>query len=286
MKIGKISSRSLRINFYRLAVFAVVLCLWEFLPKIAWLRQHTFLDPFNVSSPSRIADLVGQLITGGGGSLGGASAGGQAQWRSALFEATAYTVLTTLLGLAVGLAAAFIAALLLSQARTLDEVTRPFLVAANSVPRVALIPLIVSAVGIGRPAAVVVVSVIVFFVVFFVAYNGARAIEPQMIDFYRVLGAGHWQLLRQVKLPYVVMWCFAALPSAISFALVGAITTEILTGGNGLGSLIVFTLSAFLSTHSMLLVLIMGALGMVLVGLASLVERRVLHWMPKYQDLA
>lgn len=151
---------------------------------------------------------------------------------------------------------------------------RPFLVALNTVPRIALVPIIVIIFGPTFQSSVV----LAFIVVFWNAYEGGRSVAPQLLECSGLLGASQRQVMIHVRLPYVVAWGLAALPLAASLRIVAVVTGEILTGYPGLGRLISVAQSTADSTLTFAVAITLSVLGLVLVGLAEVVKRRVLHW--------
>jgi NitT/TauT family transport system permease protein len=99
-----------------------------------------------------------------------------------------------------------------------------------------------------------------------------------MIQNAKLLGASDWQVMRTVRLPLVVAWTFAALPLGVAFGLVTVVTTEILTGYGGMGSLIVTALATSEASLTFATVIVLGAVGLIIVLLAEMVKKRVLHW--------
>src|SRR6266481_4337822 len=111
--------------------------------------------------------------------------------------------------------------------------------AVNSIPRIALAPIIVLAFGIGDTSKIVTSWIVVVFLVFFNTFEGARSIDDGFVNAARLLGASEWQITRTVVIPSTMAWVFASLSPAISFALIGVIVGEFIGAERGIGRLII-----------------------------------------------
>jgi NitT/TauT family transport system permease protein len=245
-------------------LIAVILLLWQYASDIPFIGgKWVVLNPFFISSPSAVAsELWTQLFTADG------------QMPGYLWA----TVGSTLVGLAIGLVTGSLCGLLLSNSEALAQIIRPFLVAFNAVPRVALIPVIVIIVGPSFEASVVSCFIVVFFVVFFSAYEGGRTVPKHMLQNARLLGASRWEMMRTVRFPCVLAWTFASLPVAVTFGLITVVTTEILTGAGGMGHLIVTALATSEATLTFATIVALGVVGLVIVLIADAIKAKMLHW--------
>jgi NitT/TauT family transport system permease protein len=245
-------------------LIAVILLLWQYASDIPFIGgKWVVLNPFFISSPSAVAsELWTQLFTADG------------QMPGYLWA----TVGSTLIGLGIGLVTGALAGLLLSNSEALAQVIRPFLVAFNAVPRVALIPVIVIIVGPSFEASVVSCFIVIFFVVFFSAYEGGRTVPKHMLQNARLLGASRWEMMRTVRFPCVLAWTFASLPVAVTFGLITVVTTEILTGAGGMGHLIVTALATSEATLTFATIVALGVVGLVIVLIADAIKAKMLHW--------
>ena len=250
----------------RSLVVIVGLLMWEFLPKIAWLRNlSAIFDPFFVSSPSLVFARVVDLATG---------SDGQASMWSYLLD----TLMGTFIGVTIGTLLGAFLGLLLSNSPSLQRVFAPFVTILNATPRIALIPIFVILFGPTLTASVVTVVAVVFFIVFYNAYAGGISVPVQTVQNVRLLGATSGEVMRRVRLPYVIVWTFTSLPNAISFGLVAAVTAEILTGKVGMGRLLLNSISNVDSTLTFAVVVVLSVVGVVLVTVADRIQRRALHW--------
>lgn len=261
--------RRVVVTALQLGVIVLLLAAWEYLPRITALQSVSkAFDPFFVSSPSRVFGQLRDMFTGANGSF-------------QIWEYAWPTIWASLLGTAIGMALGAACALVLSNFELLSDVFRPFLIAANATPRVALIPIVVILVGPTSTATIIISVLVVFFVAFFNAYEGGRSVKPELIDNARLLGASEWMIVRTIRFPFVLAWTLASLPLAITFAVITVVTAEILTGVTGMGRLLSTASTTADATLTYAVVIVLSVLGVVIVVAAEILKRRVLHWWAK-----
>jgi NitT/TauT family transport system permease protein len=252
----------------QILLLAIVLLLWQYLPEIKWVSSRvTFLDRFYVSSPTRVFTEIRELLSTGVNGL-------------TVWPYLWATLEATVLGAAIGLALGALVGLALSNAVRFNQVIGPFIVAVNSMPRIALVPIIVIIVGPTIRASIISAVLVVFFLGFFNAIEGGRSVPVELLSNAYLLGANNREQLLRIRVPFVLTWTFAAMPNAIAFGLLTVVTTEVITGIKGMGALILSATTNVDSTLSFAVVIILSVVGLVLHGLASLLRRRVLHWLP------
>ncbi len=263
-----------RVLAWRLAILVVLLGTWEWLTgvkAVSKLPGLYWLDPFFVSRPSTIAQRFVYLASG--------------QVRLSIWAMALSTVQATLWGFVVGVSTGFGAGLVLGRNVRLARILEPYIIAFNSLPRIALVPLIMMIFGFGLVAKIVLAWTIVFFIVFFNTFQGARSVDPDLIHAARFLGASERQIVRTVVVPSALAWTFAALTPAISFALIGVVVGEFLGGesGGGLGYLIIQSLGTLNAADMMVALVMLGVIGIVMALGIKQVEIRLLRWRPEYR---
>ena len=261
--------RRVGITFWQIAILAVLLGGWEILTRIPWFVQNTALDPFFVSQPSRVAVRLWQWVQPGSKSI----------WPHLWL-----TLEATFWGLGVGVSSGFVVGMALSRNRLLADILNPFIVAFNSMPRIAFVPLITMFFGLGIASKVVTSWFVVFFLVFFNTYKGGRSVERELLDFCRTLGGSARQILWRVRIPTAAAWTFAALPNAISFALIGVVLAEFVGSTTGMGYLMITALATLNATDLFALVTLLSVVGIVLVYCVTVLGRWLLHWSPEFRD--
>lgn len=255
-----------KIFFLQIVAVVVFLVLWEYVPAIPWFSVHYhFTNRFFVSSPSGVYQQLVDLLTGSNGEV-------------AVWPYLRNTLLATVTGTSIGLILGAGSGLICSSSVSLARFARPFVVIANSMPRVALLPIIVIIVGPTVRSSAVGCIMIVYFLGFFNAFAGGTSVSPNVVDNARLLGASRIAIMRHIRWPSVMIWTFAGLPNAISFGLVAVVTTELLTGVTGMGSLILVATTELRSSELLAVVFLLSVFGLILYGGGELLKRRVLRW--------
>ncbi len=249
------------------ALAAALIAAWEFLPKIDWLSErYKFLNSFFISSPSDVADWIWRLTTQSGGTT------------ISLWPYLRSTVWATVVGVVIGLVLGAVAGLVVSNWPKFAQVVRPFLIVANSVPRIAIIPVFVVIVGPSVKASILSVVTVVFFLGFFNAFEGGVSVPQSMIDNAKLLGASHYDVMRRIRLPRVLSWTFAALPNAISFGLVVTVATELIAGVRGMGQLLQQGMMNINSGLTFAVIVLLAAVGLVMYGVGVALRNYLLRW--------
>ncbi len=264
--VAALKSWRLQRLLIQILLAAAMIAGWEYLPKVKWLSEHfAVLDPFYVSSPSAVwANLVMLSTTGENGLR--------------IWPYLWTTVEATVVGATVGLCLGAFFGLVFSNSLRVSEVVRPFIVLANSVPRVALIPIFVLLLGPTIKASIVNVIVVVFFLGFFNAFEGGCSIRRPMLENALLLGAGPVEVMRFIRLPLVLTWTFAAVPNAISFGLIVAVTTELLSGIQGMGALLLTATMNVQAGMTFTIIVVLSAVGLVMYGGGTLIRNWVIRW--------
>jgi len=187
------------------------------------------------------------------------------------------------LGFLFGVFAGVIAGVLLGQFRFYSEVISPYIKIANAIPRIVLGSLFTVALGLGIAAKVSLAAVLVFFVVFFNAFQGVREVDRNLLNNARVLGASRRAITRHVVIPSALTWIIASLHVAFGLAIIGAIVGEFLGAQRGLGLVIATAQSNFNPDGVFAAMFIIAVLALTAEGLIGLLERRLLSWRPPPQ---
>jgi len=185
-------------------------------------------------------------------------------------------VLGFTLGSAIGLALAIV----ISEFETLDDLLRPYVAALQSLPKVAVAPIIVMWMGFGIGSKVAIVCLITFFPVLVTSIAGFKAIDLDRIDLLRSLSATRWQIFSKAKFPSALPYIFAGLDMAAAFSVVGAVVGEFVGAQAGLGVMILQMDGQLDTAGSFAVFVILSLLGIAMTSLLRLVRRHVLSWMP------
>jgi NitT/TauT family transport system permease protein len=190
------------------------------------------------------------------------------------------TLEETVLGFVVGVVLGVIFGIALGRIRFLADVLGPYIKIVNSIPRIVLGAIFTVAFGLGLESKVLLAVVLVFFSVFFNAFQGAREVDRNLISNARILGASGGQVTRQVVLPSAFTWILASMHVSFGFALIGAIVGEYMGAQQGLGLLIAQSQNTFNPNGVFAAMFIIAILALVAEGLITLLERRLLAWRP------
>jgi NitT/TauT family transport system permease protein len=253
--------RRVVVNVLRALFLVVVIGGWELCARLRWV------DPFFFGQPSLIWS---QIVTW--------ATKGTAQ--GPLWQQVAATVEETVLGFLIGVVLGVIFGIALGRIRLLADVLGPYIKAANSIPRVVLGSIFVLWLGLGMPSKVALAVVLVFFVVFFNAFQGVREADRNLIANARILGASSRQLSTHVILPSALTWIIASLHTSFGFALVGAVVGEYVGATQGIGLLIQVAQGAFNADGVFAAMFILAAVALIAESLVTALERRLIRWRP------
>ena len=253
--------RSVLVNVLRVLFIVVILGGWEIGARTG------VIDPFFWGQPSGIWTQIVTWVT-------------QGTAQGPLWEQIAVTLEETILGFVIGVVLGIIFGVVLGQYRFLSDVLGPYIKALNSIPRVVLGPIFIIGLGLGIQSKVALSVVMVFFIVFFNAFQGVREVDRNLLANARILGASQRQLTTQVILPSALTWIIASLHTSFSFALVGAVVSEFLGSVQGIGLLIQTAMGTFNNNGVFAAMLILAIVALLMEALITSLERRLLHWRP------
>lgn len=244
----------------RLALVVVWLGSWQ-------LLTESLIDPFVFSRPSEIWDQLVTWFTDGTS-------------QGSIWEQIRITMEEAVFGFLIGSVLGVVLGVLLGRARFLADVLAPFIKGANAIPRIVLASLFVIWFGFGMSSKVATAVVLVFFAVFFNAFQGAREVDRTLIDNARILGADRKQIMTSIVLPSATTWILASLHTAFGFALIGAIVGEFTGADKGVGLLISHSQGTFNSAGIYAAMIISTVLALLAELILTRVERRLLSWRP------
>ncbi|TAM66189.1 MAG: ABC transporter permease [Microbacteriaceae bacterium] len=253
--------RSAWIWFGRILVAVIVIGGWQ------WFTSAGWVDKFFFGQPSAIWDSLVHLFTVG-------TAFGT------IWENLGVTAQEAFLGFLLGTLAGVVVGILFGSNKYLATVFGPYIKALNSVPRIVLGSIFIVAFGLGVFPKVLLAAVLVFFVVFFNAFQGVREADQNLIANVRVLGASPLQVARHVTIPSAMTWIIASLHTAFGFAIIGALVGEVLGAQHGIGLIISQAQGNFDPNTVFAAMVIMAVITLGAEYLLTLLERRLLKWRP------
>jgi len=194
-----------------------------------------------------------------------------------LWEHTAVTLSEILLGLAVGATTAVAVGTALGKSVVIERVLSPYIVAAQSVPILALAPLLDIWFGGGLLARVLICALIVFFPIAIATMVGIRSADPLLGEMFRSLGATPAQLTTRLEIPSALPIIFGGLRVGVTLAVIGAVVAEWAGASSGLGVLINIADQGLFDTPLMFVALVtLAVIGIGLHGLVVSIERRLI----------
>jgi ABC-type nitrate/sulfonate/bicarbonate transport system permease component len=241
------------------AVILLLLGAWELAARWDLISNTLSIEDFLVPAPSDVAESL---------------------WRdrSLLAEDSWVTLREVLLGFACALASGLAFAIVLHLSDTLRRAFYPLLIASQTIPPVAIAPILVVWFGFGIGPKVLLIALVCFFPVTVNTLDGLRSVDPQLITMMRTLGAGRAQILARVELPSALPFFFSGTKIAIAVAVIAAVFAEWVGAESGLGHQIFIAESQLLTARMFAAIALLGAMAIALFGLVALIERRLVRW--------
>ncbi|MEY9860358.1 NitT/TauT family transport system permease protein [Catenulispora sp. GAS73] len=258
--------RKLKIHAAQIGFAVVMLGGWQLFATNKWLG----VDPFTYGKPTLIWDSLYAYFT----------KGDQATEFGSYWLQIETTLREAGLGFLLGTAVGVVLGVLLGMNRFLAEVMDPYIKIFNSIPRIVLGEIFLVALGLGELPHLLLAAVLVFFVVFFNAFQGVREVDRNILANAKVLGAKRLAIVRHVILPSALTWIIASLHSAFGFALTGAIVGEVIGAQRGLGLVIATDQGKFDSNGVYATMLVIAVLALAAEWIITQVEHRLLSWRP------
>lgn len=251
------SPAMLRVAGLRLLIGVLLLAGWE-------LASATIINPFWVSSPSRIGAFLVEFVGSG-----------------QLLHHAVPTMHAAGLGFAWGAGLGIAAGFALGRYEEMARVIEPYLMGIQGIPKIALAPLFIIWFGIGILPKVVLVALIVFFLVFFSTYGGVRSVSLDLKNTMRLLGARETEIMRKVTLPATLPWIFVGLKVSVPNAMIGVVVGEFIAASRGLGHLVQLQTAYFNTTDALGIILVIMLIVVICTEILGKIEARVLRWRPK-----
>ena len=181
-------------------------------------------------------------------------------------------------GFAIGTGLGLVLGSLMAESRTVEKLLMPYAFALQSLPKVAIAPLVVIWFGFGDGSKIAIAALLSFFPVLINSFTGLHSTEPERIDLMRSLSATRLETYRIVKLPNAAPFIFAGLDMAVVYALLGAIVAEFLGAQQGMGVVITQAQAVSDVAGVFAALVILGVLGILLHSSVRRLEHRVVHW--------
>lgn len=196
----------------------------------------------------------------------------------ALWENAQITLQEAFYGLALGVAIGFVFAVLMDAFDVLYRAFYPILVITQTIPTVAIAPLLVLWFGYEMTPKVVLIILVTFFPVTVGLLDGFRAVDPDAVGLLRSMGAGRWQIFRYLKCPSALPNFFSGLRIAAAYSVVGAVISEWLGGFGGLGVYMTRVKKAYAFDKMFAVIILISVISLALMALVELAERRCMPY--------
>jgi len=184
-------------------------------------------------------------------------------------------------GLLIGIFLAFIIATLMDRFMFLRKALYPILVVTQTIPTIAIAPLLVLWMGFGMAPKITLVVITTFFPIAVGLLNGYDSVDPDAINLMRSMGASRMQIFRYVKFPTALPAFFSGLRIAGAYAVVGAVVAEWLGGFEGLGVYMTRVKKAYAFDKMFAVIIFISLISLLLMGIITLIEKSVMPWKGK-----
>ncbi|MBI3517619.1 MAG: ABC transporter permease [Proteobacteria bacterium] len=201
-------------------------------------------------------------------------------WRlhEAILHHAFQTLLTTVIGFALAVGFGIVAGIMIGASPLVYDSAYPLLIGFNSIPKVAVVPVLVIWFGIGAVPAVLTAFMISVFPIIVNVATGIATVEPELRDVLRALGAKPYQILLKVGLPRSLPLLFASLKIAITLAFIGSVISETVASNEGIGYLMVAASSRFEVPLVFAGLIVIAVMGVAMYAVFAVIEMRLTRW--------
>lgn len=182
-------------------------------------------------------------------------------------------------GLIIGVVLAFIIASLMDRFETLEKALLPLLVVTQTIPTIAIAPLLVLWMGFGMAPKITLVVVTTFFPIAVGMLDGYKSVDPDEINLLRSMKANRLQIFRHVKIPAALPYFFSGLRVSASYAVVGAVISEWLGGFEGLGVYMTRVRKAYAFDKMFAVIILIIIVSLFLMALVDLIKKVSMPWL-------
>lgn len=194
-----------------------------------------------------------------------------------LMEHAKYTLATAFIGTAIGLVISFVLSILMDLSKTMKELIYPVILLNQTIPTIAIAPLLIIWLGYGITPKVVLVVLAVFFPITIALVDGYQSLSREHLNLFKSMKASKYQLYRHLKIPSAMGSFFTGLKVALSYALISAVIAEWLGGYHGLGVYMTRVRKSYDLDSMFAVIFLISFLTILLIGLVKWLERRVLR---------
>ena len=241
------------VRFYQAIIFVVFFSSWE------WSSQKQWIDPLLFSSPSKIWNLLLEKIHDG-----------------SLVSNIGVTLTETVLGFILGTLLGTILAAVLWWSPMISRILDPYLVILNAMPKVALGPILIVALGPGYTSIIAMGTIISIIITTIVVYTSFKEVDPNYLKVLQTFGATRWQCFKEAILPASFPTIISTLKVNVGLSWVGVIVGEFLVSTKGLGYMIIYGFQVFNFTLVFLSLLVIAVFATIMYQLVELLEKKII----------
>lgn len=195
-----------------------------------------------------------------------------------LWEHTLVTLKEIVFGFLAALASGLLLAAGIAYSRVLERSVYPIVIASQTVPIIAIAPLLLIWVGYGLTPKIIIVALICFYPIAVNTVDGLKAVDPDMVNMLRTLGASRWQVFTKLQIPTALPFMFSGIKIGISVSVIAAVIGEWVGASEGLGYLITYSQPLFLTARVFAAIFVLSVMGITLFVLAVVAERLMMPW--------
>lgn len=241
------------VRFYQLLIFIVFFAAWETFSRMEWI------DPLIFSAPSKVGALFLDKVSDG-----------------TLLSHLGITVFETVLGFLIGTLLGTLLAALLWWSPILSRILDPYLVILNAMPKVALGPILIVALGPNLTSIIAMGAIISIIITTIVVYTSFREVDPNYLKVLQTFGASRSQMFKEAILPASFPTIISTLKVNVGLSWVGVIVGEFLVSEKGLGYMIIYGFQVFNFNLVLLSLLIIAVFATIMYQLVELLERKLI----------
>ncbi len=249
----KRKSASITNNIYPIISILVILLIWEGLSRFEVVPS--FMLPTPVETVKAFVNDFGLLMSH-----------------------SKVTLMETLVGTVLGISIGFIAAVLMDRWDPAYKAMYPLIVLTQTIPAVAIAPLLVLWFGYEMTPKIVLIVLITFFPIVVGVLDGFRSADQDAINLMRSMGASRWQIFRYIKFPGALPNFFSGLRITVAYAVVGAVLAEWLGGFAGLGVYMTRVKKSFAYDKMFAVIFLISIISLLLIFLVNVLQRRCMPW--------
>jgi NitT/TauT family transport system permease protein len=195
-----------------------------------------------------------------------------------IWEHTLWSLQEVAVGYAVGIALGFLIGLAIVYSPVFERALYPIVVASQTIPHLALAPVLVLWFGFGITSKVVIVAQVTFFPIVIATVDGMRSIDPELLLFARSLAASEWQIFRKIRLPASLPYFFTGIRVSAPYAIIAAIIGEWIGANWGLGALMLRAQHMLKTDLMFATVVVMSLVGIMMFLVVGLLQRLLIPW--------